>query len=254
MRRSGFNMLFILMFIFIALQLPVFACAMEKPPMDPPTQIQSQFTTIGPVTNDNKNTNTNNNTNNNTNYNTNLNTSINTNTNTVTANPKAKSNASSDSSANGVVDTSIQYNNPRQAMAAPTTFSEPIPLLMNGSVGDVTESMPAFRGIKKLSKTDVITGILGVYKGNIFNRIRYEDIETEVLTDYAKIQTSDPGSIRYTVKFKGSVQGAGTSGGLSGALGGVSSVASASLLPGINRSTYDPMFFITFYTVVSTLR
>jgi hypothetical protein len=121
-----------------------------------------------------------------------------------------------------------------------------IPLYQNGTIGDITSTMANFKGLKKLSNHDIIVKVLKVEYGNVFSRIKLQDLESKIVA--TKIVGD---KIRYSVKFKGSVSGFAVGGGAGAARSSTDALttASGSILPGYADSTHDPKFIITYYEV-----
>jgi hypothetical protein len=117
-----------------------------------------------------------------------------------------------------------------------------LPIYQQGKIGDITATMPTFKGIKKLDKKDIIVKVLDVYDGNWLSRTRLEDLEKKVLevVPYGE-------KIRYSVKFKDSVTTGGIGGGVAGSLS--NDPVSGAALPGYHQSTHNPQFIITVYEV-----
>jgi hypothetical protein len=152
----------------------------------------------------------------------------------------------------------IQNNEAQQYLNAPSNFPYIIPMLQGGKVGDVTGLMPMF-GLKALTpldrQKDVVVEVLGVYKGWAFDRIRLDEIEKMLIEKAGDISGRgvDLDNIRYQVQYKDSVFSAGIGGGgsgsLSGPVGDMGAAGTLSVLPGMHRSTADPMYILKFYRV-----
>ena len=97
---------------------------------------------------------------------------------------------------------------------------------------------------------DVIVKVLDVYFGNPFSRITYDEIESYLLKKADKYD-AHRSKIRYSVKYQDSVITAGVGGGgaiSSGAVDGLTSTTGA-ILPGVTKSTANPIFIISFYEI-----
>ena len=207
------------------------------------------------VKNDVKNTNTNNNDirNTNTNFNTNNNVNTNTNLNNATAVSGSVSGAVSGAKSNNSFKSNISISNveERELLAAPQISPFSIPILQGGKIGDMTEAMPNFASpvLTKLTRYDYIVGILDVYYGSVFSRITYDELESYLLKKSSKYDVNK--KIRYSVKYQDSVMSGGVGGGVAGSLASSNGLESTtgSILPGIHRSTANPIFIITFYEV-----
>jgi hypothetical protein len=141
---------------------------------------------------------------------------------------------------------SIDIDTPRDAVDAIQINAINIPLYQNGTIGDITSTMANFKGLKKLSNLDIIVKVLKVEYGNVFSRIKLQDLESKIVS--TKIVGD---KIRYSVKFKGSVSGFAVGGGAGAARSSTDALttASGSILPGYADSTHDPKFIITYYEV-----
>jgi len=218
------------------------------------TQLQTQGQLQGQAqssinNNDIKNTNNNDIRNTNTNFNTNLNNT------TSKADSKSISNSSSKSNsksnANNSFEANINYNNDRDVLNTPQVVPFEVPILQGGKIGDMTDVMPNFANpvLIRLTRYDYIVSVLDVYYGNIFSRITYDELEQYLLKKAANYDAKK--KIRYSVKYKDSVSSGGVGGGVAGSLvsGNGLDGGTLSVLPGIHRSTADPIFIITFYEV-----
>ena len=146
---------------------------------------------------------------------------------------------------------SLSVINPQNLLPAPEV-SVLIPL-QGGKVGDWTATMPMFDNsalVKFNPNKDIVVKILDVYFGNPFSRITYEEVE-QYLLNKASAYDGTKDKIRYTVKYQDSVITSGLGGGgaisATGNDGGVGS--SGSIVPGISKSTANPIFIITFYEI-----
>ncbi len=204
----------------------------------------------------NKNTNNNVNRNSNINRNSNVNRNANLNLNAVQSNVKGtvKNTVSNDTAVNNgqVVAPSQVYNEAAQPLAAPEINPFYLTPMQGGKIGDCTTTMPKFqnKSLTRLSSNDVVVKVLDVYFGNPFSRITYEEVES-YLIEKANKYNGKKGNIRYTVKFQDSVITSGVGGG--GAVSDTSqsgfTSSTGSILPGVSRSTMNPIFIITFYEV-----
>jgi len=127
--------------------------------------------------------------------------------------------------------------------------------LQGGKIVDYTQYLPKFAhtALKPLQETDIVVEVLDVYFGNIFNRITFEEVE-QVLLEKAKNYDGSKGDIRFKVRFQESVINGGTGGGgaVSAASNSGYTANTAAILPGITKSTYNPIFHITFYRIAVT--
>jgi len=196
--------------------------------------------------------NMNSNVNRNSNRNTNVNRNANLNLNAVQG--TVKNTVSNDTAVNNgqVVAPSQVYNEAAQPLAAPEINPFYLTPMQGGKIGDCTTTMPKFqnKALTRLSSNDVVVKVLDVYFGNPFSRITYEEVET-YLIEKANKYDGKKGNIRYTVKFQDSVMTTGVGGG--GAVSDTSqsgfTSSTGSILPGVSRSTMNPIFIITFYEV-----
>lgn len=128
-----------------------------------------------------------------------------------------------------------------------------IPILQNGRIGDMTAAMPLFADISltPLGKNDRIVEVLDIYTGNLFSRITYDEVESYLISKAKKYAGKK--NVRYSVKFQDSAISSGVGGGLAGSLtssnGLDASTGVGAILPGVHRSTANPVFIITFYRV-----
>jgi hypothetical protein len=170
----------------------------------------------------------------------------------VDADSKAK--ASADANA------FIQNNEAQQFMGLPTNFPVVIPLIQGGKVGDITAQLPKFAyvGLTPLTKDDKVVD-LKVRLGSIFDRVRLEDIELDLIAFYKEVAGTkkwDPKKMRFLVQYKDSVMGAGIGGGgsagasaINGGASQYGGAGSLSVLPGYTRSTADPMYVMKLYLI-----
>jgi len=145
----------------------------------------------------------------------------------------------------------------QQLIPNTTIIPNPVPLIQGGRVGDVTAQMPTFAyvGLTPLAKGDKVID-LKVKSGSIFDRIRLEDIELDLIAFYKGTIGGDwkPEKMRYLVQYKDSVFGAAMSGG--GQAGtsalsntGVGFQGSGGIIPSVGRSTADPMYVLKLYLI-----
>jgi len=140
--------------------------------------------------------------------------------------------------------------------------SQPIyPYLLQmipGVIADVTKEMPLYDVIKPLTTEKIVKAV--TFNGTIFNRIRMEDVEQEVMDHIQgvmnKFGVTSTERIRYKVRFKMSSRTVGSGGGAGGSMagfgGGMNPLAygsNASIMPGIAVNTADPQFIISYYLV-----
>jgi hypothetical protein len=153
---------------------------------------------------------------------------------------------------NGQTVAPVQNVNTPAMLQAPEINPFYLMPLQGGRVGDATGILPRFANaaLVKLTANDVVVKILDVYFGNPFSRITYDELESYLLNKASKYDATKK-KIRYSVKFQDSVITSGMGGGAalsnSGADGTMSSTGS--ILPGISKSTANPIFIITFYEV-----
>lgn len=136
---------------------------------------------------------------------------------------------------------------------APPIIPNTIPILPGG-VSNITAGLPKF-SVKPLATNDEVVDVV-YYNGWWLDRICLDELELEILKKYQKVLDEkkwETDKIRYAVWQKDSVVGSGTSGGLTGIIssvnGSTGSGGGASLLPGTNRSTADPMYTVKFFLI-----
>jgi len=151
-------------------------------------------------------------------------------------------------------------NEPRQLPVPVFVFPNPIPLIQGGRVGDITASLPGFAyvGLRPIGKDDKVLDLV-VKSGSVFDRVRLEDIELEVIKFYKKTiegKKWNETRVRYAVQYKDSAMGAGIGGGGSSSVSGLGNGATAvggtgslAVLPGYTRSTADPAYIIKLYLI-----
>lgn len=149
---------------------------------------------------------------------------------------------------------------PRQLPIPVPVFPNPIPLIQGGRVGDITISLPGFAyvGLRPLEQRDRVLDLV-VKSGSVFDRVRLEDIELDVIKFYKKTikgKKWNETRVRYAVQYKDSAVGAGIGGGGTGSISslgnGVTAVGgteSLAVLPGYVRSTADPAYIIKLYLI-----
>jgi len=130
--------------------------------------------------------------------------------------------------------------------------------MIPGVIADITKEMPLYDAIKPLTIEKIVDVV--TFNGSIFDRIRMEDMEKEVLNRLPgvlkKFDVKTAEFIRYKVRFKMSSRTVGSGGGGGGSVagfgGGTNPVAygsNASIMPGIAVNTADPQFVISFYLI-----
>ncbi|OGM09274.1 hypothetical protein A2Z67_05025 [Candidatus Woesebacteria bacterium RBG_13_36_22] len=224
---------------------------------------------VGDITNTNNNSNKNTNTNINTNANLNNNDNRNTNVNTNMAigniqgqkQGQKQSQTQSQSQSQSMSNTQI-IEDTKQFLGAPQVIPMPIPLIQGGRVGDVTAQVVLFDIPALPYKGEKVKRVLKVVSGSIFDRVRLEDIEEDLLDAFKGIvdkygsKDFNLAKVRYLVQYKDSAMGAGVGGGgsasLSGIGGGTNPLgygATGAILPGYTRSTADPTYIIKFFEI-----
>jgi hypothetical protein len=177
--------------------------------------------------------------------------SVNVNDNTNISKSSAKANSASVNAGNQQIVESTQ-----QLLPNMTIFPLPVPLIQGGRVGDVTAQMPkfAYAGLKPLGKDDAVLD-LKVKSGSIFDRVRLEDIELDLIAFYKDTaKTWNPSKIRYLVQYKDSASGFGIGGGIGGGgsgitNGGVGAQGVGAILPSAGRSTADPQYILKLFLI-----
>jgi hypothetical protein len=177
---------------------------------------------------------------------------------TVFANDLAVSKSESGSVAvtGGVSVTTISPSIPMQPQPIYPYLLQMIP----GVIADVTKDMPRYDIIDAYDKTKDLVVKSITYNGNIFDRIRLEDVKQEVLdrlpSAMKKLGAKTYDQVRFDVTLKMSSRtiGAGSGGGgtVSGFGGGINPLAygsNASIMPAIAVNTADPQFQITYYLI-----
>jgi hypothetical protein len=137
-------------------------------------------------------------------------------------------------------------------------FPFPISLIQGGKVGDVTDQLPKFKGLKPLKvgngDSEEVEEV-EVFSGSIFGRTRLQDLWPDILKYHKKVLEKgwDPAKIRYRVYYKDSAVGSGIGGGAnlgaSGTSGSNGVQGLGAILPGHTRSTTDPMYILIFCKV-----
>jgi len=162
------------------------------------------------------------------------------------------------------------WNTPAQPIQNPPIFPMPIPLLQGGRVGDVTDQLPRFKGLLPLKLPRIVeNGSVKVldpgeevdldsvqeYSRSIFSRTRLQDLWSHVnkaYKDYCKVVGDGSiKNIRFRVYYKDSSVGSGIGGGAQVGGSGITGAGNAvqgmgAILPGMNRSTADPMYIPVF--------
>ncbi len=152
------------------------------------------------------------------------------------------------------------FEDSRELPAALPIIPQVIPLIQGGRVGDVTAQVVKFAIPAKPYNGELVVKILKIVSGSIFDRVRLEDIEADLLSAFnglPKDKATDGGKkIRYLVQYKDSAMGTGlnigTAGSISGLNGGSSSYGATGSVgagAGYTRSTADPMYIIKFFLV-----
>ena len=152
---------------------------------------------------------------------------------------------------------SVKVITPRNALPAPEIIPMNIPLLQGGKIGDFTIAMPLFADpvLTPLARNDKVIRVLEVYYGSMFSRITYEEIEAfaiEKAQDFHGDQYKNL-NIRYSVHFKDRSKSAGVGGGAAASTSSASAnpiAGTAAILPGMTQGMADPVFVVTFYSVV----
>lgn len=152
---------------------------------------------------------------------------------------------------NGSPTASLIYNESKDRILAPDVNPYYIPILQSGRIGDFTGAIPEFVGIQKLAKGEKIRRVLLSDNGNMFNRIRLEDLYQKILDNASEKNVTDVdlSKVRYQVWFKDSVGSGGAGGGVSGSSGSIDQAATGSFLPGYHSSTHNPSFLVYFVEI-----
>lgn len=129
-------------------------------------------------------------------------------------------------------------------LAAPTVAAQEVPILQGGKIGDVTEALPDFFGIKKLAKGEKIKKVVKVLNGGWFSNIRLEDVPSAILEGVPA-----GAKIRYSVWAKDGVTAVTTGGGIAASQSVGANAATGSILPGWASSNANPVFVIFVYEV-----
>lgn len=151
-----------------------------------------------------------------------------------------------------IVAPSQTINEERELLAPPQITPIYLTPIQGGKIVDFTQHLPKFanKALKPLQSTDVVVDILGVHFGNVFSRITFEEVE-QILLKVAKNYDGSKGDVRFVVRYQDSTITGGTGGG--GAVSAASNSGytgnTAAILPGIAKSTYNPIFHIIFYQV-----
>lgn len=135
-----------------------------------------------------------------------------------------------------------------------------IPLIQGGRVGDVTGQVVKFAIAAKPYNGEMVLKVLKVVNGSIFDRVRLEDIEEDLLSavnDLSKDKSTDGGKkIRYLVQYKDSAMGVGLNAGGAASISGINGgstnyggTGSTAVGIGYTRSTADPQYIIKFFLI-----
>jgi len=147
------------------------------------------------------------------------------------------------------------WNSPQEFLANQAILPMPVPLIQGGRVGDVTKQVPQFAKLKRIGENDKWLEVK-VKNGNIFDRVRLEDIEIDLLAFYNEVCVGKgkwaPAKAAYAVNYKDSTFGAGVSGGAQGGASGISGTGiagqgSGGIIPSVGRSTADPAYTLKIY-------
>lgn len=149
------------------------------------------------------------------------------------------------------------FEDKRELPNALPVIPQVIPLIQGGRVGDVTGQVVKFAIAAKPYNGELVVRILKVVNGSIFDRVRLEDVEEDLLKVYIKLsQKVDGKKVRYIVQYKDSAMGSGLSlggaGSISGLNGGSSTyggTGSVGTGVGYTRSTADPQYILKFFLV-----
>jgi len=145
-----------------------------------------------------------------------------------------------------------------QRINPPTIFPNTIPMVQGGRVGDITQMMPKFGipGLTPYNKdSELVIGVIGSYQGWFWNRIRLDEIEQKLIDKVNNIANSgeDMKCVRYVIQYKDSVVSSGINGGAAGSVSGNAGsdgiAGTGAILPGMSRSTHDPMYILKFYKI-----
>lgn len=151
---------------------------------------------------------------------------------------------------------------PRELPGAIPVIPNPIPLIQGGRVGDITAQVVKFSIPATPYNGEKVIRVLKIVKGSIFDRVRLEDIEIDLLEGFKGIVKNygskdfNLAKVKYLVQYKDSAVGAGIGGGGAGSISGLNGGSAAyggtgslAVLPGYTRSTADPAYFIKFFQV-----
>jgi hypothetical protein len=163
---------------------------------------------------------------------------------------------------------------PMQNLPNTPFFPLPVPLIQGGRVGDITDQLPNFGGMKKLrlpyikengERKEVDPGEtvnpdkIESFQGWLLSRICLEDVWKDVVKYYRKMQESgwDPAKMRYRVYYKDKAKGVGINvGGSFGGSGQNSATApvnyqgSGGGIFGYASSYADPMYIVMICEVM----
>jgi len=141
----------------------------------------------------------------------------------------------------------VTVTNEKPYMGAPGLVQTDVPILQTGKIGDFTDSLPKIGGLDPLKKDDQVIRVAAVYSGNVFWRIRFEDVVI-ALIEKGSIHIQE-GNIRYSVWFKDSVTSGCVGLPMSGAASDNAMSGSIGSTNGYCQTTANPQFVITFYEV-----
>jgi hypothetical protein len=172
----------------------------------------------------------------------------------------------------GVVGVNVLSESPLQNIPNTAFFPMPISLIQGGRVGDITDQLPNFSGMKKLrvpyirengERREVDPGEtvnsdkIETFSGWFLDRVCLEDLWKDVVKSFRKMQEKgwDPAKMRYRVYYKDKAKGVGLStggtGGMSTTTGsGTGLQASGGAVVGYGSSWADPTYVITICEVV----
>jgi len=170
------------------------------------------------------------------------------------------------------VDVKVLSENPVQNIQNTAFFPLPISLIQGGRVGDITDQLPNFAGMKKLrvpyirengERREVDLGEIvnpdkiETFSGWFLDRVCLEDLWKDVVKSFRKMQDKgwNIAKMRYRVYYKDKAKGVGASLGGSGGMSttsnsGTGIQASGGATIGYASSWADPMYVITICEVV----
>ena len=156
-------------------------------------------------------------------------------------------------------------NGARENIQNQPFFPLPVPLIQGGRVGDLTDQLPNFAGMRKLrlpyikengERKEVDSGEMvnpekiASFYGCLFSKIALQDIWIDLVKDYKKMQDKgwDPNKMRYRVYYKDRAKAVGVnlggSGGASGFNGSEAVQGSGGAIFGYSSSTADPVYIV----------